>query len=105
MPVVDPIVATAMLPLLQVPPVEASDNVVIAPVHTVSVPDIAAGNGLTVMVVVIWQLVPKEYVIVGEPDEIAVTKPAPDIVASAVLLLLQVPPLGAELNVAVAPTQ
>ena len=42
-------VATAGVLELQVPPVEASDNVVVRPIHTFMVPVIAAGNGLTVI--------------------------------------------------------
>ena len=47
-PVVEPIVATVGVALVHVPPVVASDNVVVAPTHTLSVPVIEAGSELTV---------------------------------------------------------
>lgn len=50
-PVITPlpvIVATAVLPLLQLQPGVAVDSVVDVPRHITTVPDIAAGNGLTV---------------------------------------------------------
>jgi hypothetical protein len=51
-PVDEPMVATALLLLLQVPPEVASVNVVVAPWQRtvpVEAPDIAAGNGFTVI--------------------------------------------------------
>ncbi len=50
-PVEDPIVATAVLLLLQTPPLVALVNVVVKPTHTLVVPPIAAGFGLTVKLV------------------------------------------------------
>lgn len=47
-PVPEPTVATAVLLLLHEPPPEALVSVVVVPGHAVSVPPIAAGNGLTV---------------------------------------------------------
>ena len=41
-------VATEVLPELQVPPVVASVKVVVNPAHIVAVPEIAAGEALTV---------------------------------------------------------
>ncbi len=58
MPVVDPTVAMPVLLLLQVPP-PASDNVVVKPEQTLSVPSIVVGNGLTVTTAVIIQPVGK----------------------------------------------
>lgn len=49
-----PIVATAVLPLLHVPPPELV-NVIVPPAHTTEGPDIADGNGSTVTTVVIAQ--------------------------------------------------
>ena len=46
-PVVDPIIATDGVPLIQVPP-PASVNVVVKPEHNDIVPEIADGCGLTV---------------------------------------------------------
>jgi hypothetical protein len=54
MPVTTPvdgsIVALPGAPLIQVPPVVASNNVVVNPSHTCGMPVIAAGNGFTVTV-------------------------------------------------------
>ena len=47
-----PTVASVTLLLNHVPPGVASVSVVVKPMHTLSVPDIAAGNGLTVTTVV-----------------------------------------------------
>lgn len=47
-PVVLPTVATAVLPLTHVPAPEASDSVVVVPVHKAVLPLIAEGIGLTV---------------------------------------------------------
>ena len=55
-PVVDPIAATVLLLLLHVPP-PASLSVVVKPEHTSSVPDIAVGNGFTVTIAVMIQVV------------------------------------------------
>ena len=57
-PVTTPVLPTAarlVLLLLQVPPVEASVKAVVKPTHTLAVPVIAAGKGLTVTGVVIIQ--------------------------------------------------
>ena len=53
-PVVDPIIATLVLLLLQVPP-PASLSDVVEPEQTVKVPEIALGNGSTVNTPVIRQ--------------------------------------------------
>jgi len=45
-PVLEPIVATVLVVLLHVPPLVASDNVVVVPGHRNIVPVIAAGSGL-----------------------------------------------------------
>ncbi len=104
-PVVNPTVAIPVALLLQVPP-PASLNVVVKPEHTVSVPNIADGNGLTVTTAVIIHPVGSVYVIVAvlavatvPPVTIPVVKPT---VAIPVALLLQVPP-PASLNVVVKP--
>jgi hypothetical protein len=54
-PLAEPIVATDVLLLLQVPPVTASLRVVVAPAHKEVVPVMAVGTGLTVIVVVTAQ--------------------------------------------------
>ena len=48
-----PIVAMAVLLLLQLPPVVASVRVIVVPADTVSVPPIVAGIGLTVTTAVV----------------------------------------------------
>ena len=45
-------VATSVLLLVHVPPAIGSLNVIVAPEHTVLSPDIAPGEGLTVIVIV-----------------------------------------------------
>ena len=47
-PVVDPTVATDVAELAQVPPAVPSVSVIVAPTHTVPLPDIAAGEEVTV---------------------------------------------------------
>ena len=54
-PVKEPIVATAVTPLLQVPPVVVLLNVVLELAQTDAAPEIAAGNGLTVTTAVLKQ--------------------------------------------------
>ena len=56
-PLPETTVATDEVLLVQVPP-PASLNAVVKPAHTVAVPEIADGNGLTVSTLVIWQPVP-----------------------------------------------
>ena len=55
MPVSEPTVATAVLLLLHVPPAVVSVNVVVDPAQTLVDPEIAAGDVLMVMVVVVMQ--------------------------------------------------
>jgi len=55
-----PIVATAVLLLVQVPPVNASVSVEVVPGQTTNVPAIAPGSGFTVNGVVTIQVVPSE---------------------------------------------
>ena len=50
-PEVEPIIATAVLLLLHTPPLVAYVNAVVKPKHTLVVPPIAAGFGLTVKLV------------------------------------------------------
>jgi hypothetical protein len=54
----EPIVATAVLPLVHVPPVVALASVVVSPTHTAVPPVIAAGSGLIVTIFEIMQPVP-----------------------------------------------
>jgi hypothetical protein len=57
-PLSEPIVATAVLLLLHVPPVVVLLNVVVLPTHTAVMPVIAPGSGLTVIMVEVKQPVP-----------------------------------------------
>ena len=59
-PDTEPTPATAVLLLVQLPPYVAELKVVDDPVQTVDDPVIAAGDRLTVMVVVAWQPAPNE---------------------------------------------
>lgn len=54
-PVVAPMVATPVEPLVHVPPDVVELNVVVLPTHIPNVPVIAAGGGLTVTVLVAVQ--------------------------------------------------
>jgi hypothetical protein len=54
-PLVSPADATAGAVLLHVPPVGVLANVVVEPMHTLVVPVIAVGSGLTVIVFVVLQ--------------------------------------------------
>ena len=61
MPVTTPVlftVAAVVLLLLHAPRGLASLSAVVKPAHTLVVPVIADGNGLTVTCVVVWQPVP-----------------------------------------------
>jgi hypothetical protein len=110
-PVITPavlMVATDGVLLLHVPPVVVLLTVVVSPAHTCSVPVMAAGSGFTVTVAVRIQPVPSEYVIVAVaavvlPVSTPLTVPVASTVATAVLLLAQVPPAVVVLNTVVAP--
>ena len=52
-PVVEPTVAFAVFELVHVPTSVVSDEVVVNPEHTVSVPNIPDGNGFTVTTAVV----------------------------------------------------
>jgi hypothetical protein len=99
----EPIVATPGVPLIQVPP-PPSVNVTEDPTHTLPGPEIDDGNIFTVSIAVLIQPVGRVYVIVVLPAIPVVTVPDDDpIVATLVLLLVQVPPVIASVNVVVAP--
>jgi hypothetical protein len=106
-------VATEVALVLQVPPgvPVASDNCVVLPLQTVVVPVIvpATTAGFTVILAVAVE-VPHAfvtvYVIVEVPEETPVTIPFVELtVATAGLLLLQVPPLPVLVNGVVKPEQ
>lgn len=92
---VEDTVATDVVLLLQVPPGTASLSCVVEPGHTVVVPKIA-GRVPTVTVAVAVQP-PDVYDITAVPGATPPTVP-PATVATAVLLLLQVPPAVASLR-------
>lgn len=99
-------VATDVLPELHVPPMMLLDKVVVAPVHTEVVPVMAAGDELTVTVVVTLQPVDNLYVIADVPAVTPVTVPEEDpTVATVVVPDVHVPPVVVELKVVVAPVQ
>ena len=103
-PVPETTVATAVLLLVHEPP-PASVSAVVNPGHTFVVPVIDDGNGLTVTVVFVVQPVGKVYTMVDVPASPAVTIPElVPIVATDVLLLVQVPPPAA-VSAVVMPAQ
>jgi hypothetical protein len=108
-PVTRPVESTVALPLLlllHVPPVVALLKDVVAPIHTLIVPDIADGAVLIVTTLVIIQPVASVYVISEVPADIPVTTPVEEpTVATVGLLLLHVPPDVVFVRLVVAPTQ
>ena len=104
-PLMEPTVATDVLALLHVPPVETSLSVILEPAATVKIPESGAGVGLTVNTIVAL-LVPSEYEIIQVPAVTPVTTPVEEpTVAIPVLLLLQLPPEVVSDKVLVEPTQ
>jgi hypothetical protein len=88
-----PTIATPVLLLLHVPPVEASARVVVLPTHVVSVP-VTGSIAFTVTTTLVLQPPAIEYVIPAVPPDTPATRPeAEPTVATPVLLLLHVPPL------------
>jgi hypothetical protein len=104
-PVAEPTAATAVLLLLQVPPVEVVLSDDVWPEHMTVVPVIGAGGVTTVTVVTAGQLPVGRKVIMAVPALIPCTVPvvAVGMVATAVLLLLHVP-VPQEVSVEVPPT-
>lgn len=100
----DPIVATPVVPEVQVPPPVELLNVVVNPAHTVAVPVIDAGSAFTVNGVEFKHPVARVYVIFTVPAATPVTMPVVPMVAVEVLPLLQVPLPVASLKVLVRPT-
>jgi hypothetical protein len=99
-------VATAVLPLAQVPPVVPSVNVIVEPAQNAVEEEIADGVVLTVIIVVTAHPVPSEYVIIDVPDKTPVTTPVLlTTVATVVVPLDQVPPLVPSVNVIVEAEQ
>jgi hypothetical protein len=97
-----PMVATAVLLLLHVPPPTTSDKLVVNPAHIDDSPLIGA-FGFTSTLCVAIQPVGNEYVITAVPPATPVMMPVDEpAVATKVLLLLQVPP-PASVRAVVAP--
>ena len=99
-----PIVPTAAVLLLHVPPAVLLPSVVVWPAHTSGIPLIGPGTALTVITIVFWQPVDGVFVIVAVPLLNPVTSPVvgfTDTVASA---LVHVPPAIVLARVMVAPT-
>jgi hypothetical protein len=91
-PVVEPTVATPSEVLLHVPPGEASLRVMLKATQTEEGPVMATGEGVTVTIFVVIQPVASVYVIVDVPGVTPDTTPPVPMVATAVVLLLHVPP-------------
>ena len=93
-PVTTPLVAliaTLVLPVLQLPPDDGSLSVVVAPTHTCSVPFIPGGYAPTVTTADAMQPAALVNVIPEVPVATPVIIPEEVIVATAVVALLQVP--------------
>lgn len=100
-------VATALLLLAQVPP-EVGDKVVVAPTQILLAPVmLTVGNGSTETAPVVAEQLGEDELVnikVADPADTPVTTPAFVTVATALLLLVQVPPEVGD-NVVVTPTQ
>jgi hypothetical protein len=95
----EPMVATAVVPEVQLPPTAASDKVIVLPTHTVEGPRMAVGEELTVSVVVAMQPPGNAYVIIVVPIVMPHAVPEEEpIVATDVLLLVHMPPGTASVN-------
>ena len=92
--------------LVHTPPVVVLDSVIVPPAQTVEGPVIDVDNEVTEMTFVARQPLPSLYVMVVVPSAIPVTTPdVKPIVATALLLLLHVPPDVESERVIVDPTQ
>src|SRR5580704_13128122 len=87
-------VATAVVPLLHVPPVAASERAVVVPKHIPILP-VIADIGFTVIILVTAQPAPKEYIIVAVPDDKPVTLRPASTPAIPPLAELHTPPVTA----------
>jgi len=106
MPVVGPTEQTpaGVLVAVQIPPDGELVRVVDAPTQTLPEPEMAAGSGLTLTVLVTKHPLPRSYVMVTVPNETPPTTPVDALTEpTAGLLLLHVPPAGVVESVVVAP--
>jgi hypothetical protein len=86
------IVATAVLSLIHVPPGAVLASVMVAPWHTVLLPVIGPGSGVTRIVVVVWQPAAVVNRITAWPGDTPVRSPVlVFIVAIGVFRLVHVP--------------
>ena len=99
------IVATVVVPLVHVPPAGLPVRAVDDPSHTVSVPNMGLGNGVTVTMVVLLQPEPSAYVTDAVPDVIPVATPVVGLILMLPLGVLHVPPAGVALSVVLLPIQ
>ena len=99
------IVAMAVVPLVQVPPAGVPVRAVDDPSHTVSVPSIGLGSGVTVTTVVLLQPEPSAYVTEAVPAVIPVATPVVALIDMLPLGVLHVPPAGVALSVVLLPIQ
>lgn len=89
MPVADPTVATAVFPLVHVPPDVLLENVVVAATQITLVPIIEAGSAFTVTTAVLKHPVVRFVtVIVAVPALTPATTPLAEPTAATLLLLL-----------------
>ena len=101
-----PTVAIPVLLLIQLPPLIASERSIEVPTQTIDGPEMAEGDGVTEIVVVVKQPVARATVIIVVPNEIPVTTPVNiPIIATDGLLLVQLPPVVASNWVIEDPTQ
>lgn len=91
------------------PPIVESESAIVEPMHNAVLPVIAPIVALLTEKDVLAEFVPQLLVIVyeimAEPEVTPVTAPVELVVATAVLLLLHVPPLIASLKVELPPMQ
>src|SRR5579872_552735 len=101
-PLDEPTVATPGLPLLHTPPGVASVNVMVPNTHKTLVlgTTIGAGEETTDTVSIAAHPSGMVYIIMADPGVIPVTSPEKEpTVATDILLLLHVPPVGVPVNV------
>jgi hypothetical protein len=99
-------VATLVVPLVHVPPVVASVNVIVEPAQKAADAGMVDGVVLTVTIAVAVQPVPNEYVIMAVPETTPVTIPLlVPTVATDVVPLVQFPLVVPSVKVIVVPEQ
>ena len=103
-PVLAPMVPTATVLLLQVPPAVLLPNVVVCPWHTSGIPLMLPGTALMVITMVFIQPVGGVLVIIAVPLPRPVTLPVVGLTDTVASALVQVPPATELARVIVAPT-